>query len=1323
MHNLGLRPPQWMLLTLFLGAWLSSHAEPTSTTISHINVHPLHMENPSNSDRALASIRDPAGFLWIATDNGLKRYDGYNLRTYEANPKVPGSIGSSNITSLLIQESGSLWAAGNTLNLYHPKTETFSSYSVTSNHTIRSLSEGANGIIWLAGEGFGLLGFDTHTKEVIHSFFTDKSTRFISSIFSNKASSTLWVSTNSGLFSFDKTSHKITPYELPLNYHSINNVIRNAIEDRNGNLWIATHEGLVTLNPRTKAFKKYNASKYISGALKSNTLRSVFEDSKGQIWIGTNKSGAHKYLPDTDAFLHFPSSTSSKLRFPPNSINNIYEDNEGTLWFSVGAAGVYRISEHLEKFQTLQNNGPNQREENNLSYNNTLDLLEDKNGDIWMATDGGGLDRYNPESKTFIHYKHDPNSPSSLSGDDVLSLAEDKDGYIWVGTWGAGLNRLNPNTGEFKRIHYNAQLMKNQTLSNNNVFRIEIGPEGKLYLSLWSKGMQIYDPETGVFETYTPSDENDTSHISNLAILDFLTTANGKVWVSGHSGLEVYDPEFKSFSKIEIAGIDVIYDIHLDNSGILWLATSKSLVRYKPSTKTSKVYTTRDGLADNFVVSIEQDSQGNLWLGTRRGLSKFSPKSETFTTYAESDGLAGSQFNYSSHLQTKSGVMYFGGQNGVSIFKPKHLPTNSTPPKVHFTSFEVFQKELVPGETHWLDKHVNFSPSIELPHKQSDILFEFTALNFISPMKNQYKYKLDGLEENWILANSHQRRVRYTNLAPGKYTFQVLASNNEGLWSKTIKEVRLTILPAWWHTWWAQGFYIVLFSMVLYGFSVWRLRLSIKRQKTLEKTVTQRTTELKEANRAISLLNIELEQRVDHRTQELSNEIEERRQAEERSSYLAVHDPLTGRPNRAWLLGHLEGLILKSKHNPFQFALLLMGGDRFKQVNDSHGHLLGDMLLVAAAQRLASILPPNYHVVRLGSDEFTVVIDAIENEASVTKVATTILQCFNEPFLLEQVKIHFNVSVGMLICSNEYSHPTQILRNVDIAMNHAKNCGRGIHQMFDDELLRRTLDSASFQADLKCALQNGQFKVVFQPIVILSSGKLSGFETLLRWNHPERGLVSPEKFIPIAEELGIIFDIGLWVLEQACRQLLYWQSLVDEDSLPTVAVNLSPLQLAQANLLEKFNLVFQTIGSLKTKLKLEITESALMENTAAIDHLLESLREQGIELAIDDFGTGYSSLSYLDQLPVQVLKIDRSFVSALFDQDKASDGPHEIVRATIALAHNLNMRVVAEGIETQEQLNVLTSYECDYGQGYFIARPLTPMAATEYLIRSIPNGS
>jgi EAL domain-containing protein (putative c-di-GMP-specific phosphodiesterase class I) len=330
----------------------------------------------------------------------------------------------------------------------------------------------------------------------------------------------------------------------------------------------------------------------------------------------------------------------------------------------------------------------------------------------------------------------------------------------------------------------------------------------------------------------------------------------------------------------------------------------------------------------------------------------------------------------------------------------------------------------------------------------------------------------------------------------------------------------------------------------------------------------------------------------------------------------------------------------------------------------------------------------------------------------VAALADVILNAFKEPFAIDHFRLTFSVSIGYVIADGTSVDPTQVLRDANIAMQKAKDRGRGLSQEFDAELLQQKLDTAALEADLKLALPRQEFSVVYQPIITLNSVAASGFEVLIRWRHPQRGMVPPDKFIPMAEASGLIFEIGLWVLEQACQQLRSWREMFGPDPLPIIAVNLSPVQLEREDFLDRMDDIFQRTGVSPTNIEFEITESALLRHTDTVDETLDALRQRGIRLAIDDFGTGYSSLSYLDKLPVQVLKIDRSFVNALIENEQTNNNTSEIVRATIALAHNLGMTVVAEGIETAQQLALLQSYGCDFGQGYFFARPMPPVDAT-----------
>jgi EAL domain-containing protein (putative c-di-GMP-specific phosphodiesterase class I) len=305
----------------------------------------------------------------------------------------------------------------------------------------------------------------------------------------------------------------------------------------------------------------------------------------------------------------------------------------------------------------------------------------------------------------------------------------------------------------------------------------------------------------------------------------------------------------------------------------------------------------------------------------------------------------------------------------------------------------------------------------------------------------------------------------------------------------------------------------------------------------------------------------------------------------------------------------------------------------------------------------------------------------------------------------------FKVSIGLVFCGGQYDHRDQILRDADIAMYKAKDRGRGTYQIFDSKMHEQTLEVAQLEADLYQALEHNQLFLAYQPIIDLKTGQLTAFEALARWKHPEKGLIPPEKFIPIAEESGLIFALGSWVLRQACTQLVAWIKEYKLENPPTIAINLSSLELNQSYFLAQIDNILQETGIDSSLLKLELTESTLMEQSESMNLLLDELRLRRIELAID--GTGYSSLNYLDQLPVQVLKIDRKFVNGITGE--SNTGSIEIVKATISLAHSLNIMVVAEGIETEQQYQLLKSYGCDFGQGYYIAKPLGSEEAAHFM--------
>lgn len=469
-------------------------------------------------------------------------------------------------------------------------------------------------------------------------------------------------------------------------------------------------------------------------------------------------------------------------------------------------------------------------------------------------------------------------------------------------------------------------------------------------------------------------------------------------------------------------------------------------------------------------------------------------------------------------------------------------------------------------------------------------------------------------------------------------------------------------------------------------------------------------------SRGIAVLD---EDKVAARMAGSQSDITDRKNAEHRLLHDAFHDTLTELPNRALFMDRLKLSVERSKRRKeYKFAVLFLDLDRFKDVNDSLGHMVGDELLVAVGKMLGKGVRGTDTVARLGGDEFVILLEDISGESAAIRIAEWINEEFAHPFNLSGQEVFVTTSIGIVISAARYEQPEDILRDADIAMYSAKASGRAQYQIFEPAMREQVMMRITLESDLRQGLERQELVVYYQPVVSLIDGRLIGFEALVRWRHPERGLLLPREFLSLAEETGLIIPLDRWVMRQACRQMREWQRDIPSDPPLTISVNLSPKQLLQPDLVEVVEGILNETGLDAGSLKLEITETTIVETSQFTAGVFSNLQGLGVQLQIDDFGVGYSSLGYLSNFPINALKIDRTFVGKM-SEDSNQLG---IIQAIVTLTNRLGVGVIAEGVETQGQIDQLKDLGCEFGQGFLVSVPIDSQSARKLLEDTRPSG-
>jgi signal transduction histidine kinase/ligand-binding sensor domain-containing protein/CheY-like chemotaxis protein len=822
----------------------------------------------------LCMLQDKYGFIWFGTYDGLNRYDGYHFTIYRNISKNPHSLSSNSITSLFEDKQGVLWIGTNDgLSKYDRSSDSFSNYrnnadkgSLSSN-AISSINEDFFGNLWVGTYG-GLNMLDCKTNTFKHynanlSNPDSLSNSNITSIFEDNKHN-LWIGTIVGLNFYNRSKNQFIKFLHSDHDHgSINeNNIKAITQDGLGNLWIATSEaGLNKYNYNKHRFVSYKADAKNKNSIGSNTLYSIAKGENGSLWIGT-ENGLDRFDVGKGIFYLSPNNPDEVNSLMGNSARAILLDKQGVLWVGTYSGGVNIYDKNLPLFDVYGSKGVHSE---GLSYRVTTSFEESRDGNIWVGTDGGGLNQLNPETGVFKHFMHDSSNINSLSVNSILTMLRHKNSEsLWLGTYAGGVDYFDPVKNIFE--HYKKGNNRDQ-LSSDQIYALMEDRKGNLWIGTNGGGVNVLDPVTKKITRFraNPLNQNDPHFLASDVIRSLYEDRKGNIWIGTYNGgINIFNPETKTFTRLDKANSDlsndIVYCIKGDSKCNIWVGTmGGGLNLWNPQSKKFIAYNLDTGLSNNVINSIVEDKKGFIWVSTNNGIGRFDLQTHIFKNFNLDNGLQSREFILHSGFLSSNGKIYFGGIKGFNIIDPAGIGQNNNIPPIVLTDFQLFNKSVtVDTKNSPLNRSIYDTKEITLYHDQTVLTFEFSALNYTVPEKNQYAYRLEGFDKGWNYVGIHHQAT-YTNLDPGTYTFRVKASNNDGIWNEKGISVKIIILPPFWATWWFRLLTLLFFVAIFYAWYKNKVR-NIEAQKSgLEKLVIVRTSEVNKQTENLQVLNLELQ--------------------------------------------------------------------------------------------------------------------------------------------------------------------------------------------------------------------------------------------------------------------------------------------------------------------------------------------------------------------------------------------------------------------------------------------------------------------------------
>jgi ligand-binding sensor domain-containing protein/signal transduction histidine kinase len=794
-----------------------------------------------SQNRVTQIVQDNEGFMWLATQQGVDRYDGYQFRMFKNDPAQPKSLCGVFMLSLFKDRSGAVWMGCEYgLDRFDPTSESFVHYQIASgkiphqSDAVRHIYEDANGTFWLS-TGRGLCRFDPRTQRTTWFRHDPIDPRSLSSD-DVKSSGTdrrgvLWVANGEGLDRFDPDSGHVTFHVALREPHEL-----SFYEDRHGVFWIlsASGNGLSVLDRQRGLVTRYLFGDDLPGLPLTGVIQ-VLEDREGNLWLGTLSDGLLRFDRENMRFIRYRHDPSNPDSISENRITTLLEDREGDIWVGLGATQPTFFMPRAPAFKSLPFDSGNRA---NLGEKFVDVIFGDHEEDLWIGTTGA-LNRCDSTGRQCTHYA----VPGKGIASDVLSITEDISGTLWIGTSGQGLCRFDRPSGTCKIFRHT--IGDPSSLANDTVSALLVDRQGILWVGT-ADGLNRFDPVTQRFTVY--HDETSTNSATQMGSM--VEDQDGNLWIgSAGSGLLKFDRKTERLRALtppqheaETLSNLIVAAVYIDRTNTLWAGTFNGLDRIDPLTGRSTTrYREENGLASSKISCILEDTNADLWLSTNKGVSKLERKTGTFQNFSVADGVPGDLTGYNACWKSPNGEMFFGGFAGATRFRPEAVSSDSYAPPVALTAFDLFGAPLSIGSGSALRQVIGFTKELTLAHDQNSFSFHFSALGFRNPTTNRYRYKLEGLDQNWHDVGSDQRLASYTTLPPGAYRFRVQAATERGPWTEPGRTVDITVQPASWNTWWFRGLIATLLTAIAVAVYLLRIRqVSQQFAIRLEERVSER---------------------------------------------------------------------------------------------------------------------------------------------------------------------------------------------------------------------------------------------------------------------------------------------------------------------------------------------------------------------------------------------------------------------------------------------------------------------------------------------------